>query len=79
MYLDHLPCALTEEQPGTANKSTQDFSDVIFPNAKIDVQNDVMISQEHRYPQRNNIHHTGTDLDIVFAHTFLLAFRGRGM
>ena len=79
MYVDHLPCALTEEQPVTANESTKDFSDVIFPNAKIDAQNDVMISQEHRYPQRNNIHQTGTDLDIVFAYTFLLAFRGRGM
>ena len=36
-----------------ANESAHDFSDVVFPNAELDTQNDVMISQEHRYPQRN--------------------------
>ena len=74
--MDHLrKCTFTEEQPAIANESAQDFSDVVFPNADIDAQSDVMISQRNRYPQRNrrlpNL--------IFFAYTFVLVFRGRGM
>ena len=53
-HVDHLrKCTFTEEQPAMANESAHDVSDVVFPNAELDTQSDVMISQEHRYPQRS--------------------------